>query len=377
MDGIDATFGVLSDTSPGAVVGWNAPQLQTHATMAEVPAATPYAAPDPVVWPEEVAAILAVVPRAQRNGAQWSVPLLLETARGGGITHPRRIAYVLATAQHAARFGAQLVETGSSIGDESDGFFDRYEPATVLGTARGNTQRGDGARFRGRGFVHVSGRADYATWSQRLGLPEQFVNGETVPYFIAFPEAMARPNVAAQTLVRGMRDGIFTGVALGSYVNDKKTDYYNARRVIAGSLQARDVAARDIAVAALAYQTAIEAVHAARHRTHMQDAAHRRTGTPRNFVAEVQDAVEQLAVRGEILAFPTQVLDWSGEARQGKFVQLDERTCALHIGRGLYVRLDIQRDLNGIVPPEGRNVALKRSGEVRPASRNGMPEFWR
>jgi hypothetical protein len=100
-------------------------------------------------------------------------------------------------------------------------------------------------------------------------------------------------------------------------------------------------------------------------------------GAARDLVGEIREAVARLAERGEIMPAPLQVLEWDGEARQGKFVQLDDKTCALHTGRGTYVRLDIQRDLNGIVPPEARNMALKRCGDVRPAARNGEVNFWR
>ncbi len=378
MDRMDLTIGSTSDRSD---IGprWSAEQLHSLAGQSPI-AVTSFSVdvPAPVPEPasqEEIDAILAAVPRGCRNAAAWAVPLLIDTARNGGIKHPRRIAYLLATAHHASNFGKQLVEANPTPpGAGADRFFDRYEPGTPLGAARGNTAPGDGERFRGRGFVHVAGRASYAAWSRRLGMPDRSVDGQAVPFLIAHPEAMARPHVAAQTLVRGMRDGIFTGIALGYYVNDKKTDYFNARRVIDGTSQAREVAAL-----AVVYQNAIEKVAAERHRAQMQQLADQRAAADatRDLLQEVRDAIERLSSRGEIMVHPTQVADWNGEARQGKFVQLDERTCALHMGRGVYVRLDIQRDLNGVVPPEGKNMALKRTGEVRPALRDGEAAFWR
>jgi hypothetical protein len=332
-------------------------------------------APELAAEHAEVEAVVAVVPRGSRANARWAVPLLLDTARAGGITHVRRIAYVLATAQHASQFGAQLVERGAGpVRDGLDRSFDRYEPGTPLGAALGNITPGDGERFRGRGFVHVKGRASYATWSHRLGMPDQVVDDAAVPFFVAHPGAMARPAIAAQTLVRGMRDGIFTGAALGSFVNDKKTDYHGARRVIDGNRHAREVAEIAQAIA-----LAMERLQSDRHAAYMQQLASQRatSASARDLVQEVRDAVERLALRGEMMPVPVQVVEWNGEARQGKFVQLDEHTCALHMGRGTYVRLDVQRDLNGIVPPEGRNMALKRSGDFRPAERHGEGNFWR
>jgi hypothetical protein len=324
---------------------------------------------------QETEAIIAIVPRSCRANARWAIPLLLRAARSGGITHLRRIAYVLATAQHASQFGGQLMELGS--GDATDGHdraFDRYEPGTPQGAALGNTEPGDGARFRGRGFVPVRGRAAYAIWSHRLGLPDEIIADVATPFFVAHPAAMAQPGVAAQTIVRGMRDGLFTGVALGSHVNDKRTDYVRARRVIDGMKYARDVAE-----IAQSFAAAMERIQSDRHwaRMHQLSSARAANPAPQALIDDVRDAVERLAARGEIMPEPAQVVEWNGEARQGKFVQLDERTCALHMGRGTYVTLDVQRDLNGIVPPEGRNMALKRSGDVRPAARHGEVNFWR
>jgi hypothetical protein len=316
---------------------------------------------------EEVDAIVLATPRALRTHARSAAPLLLTAARGGGITHLRRIAYLLATALHGSQFGAQLIEPGT------DEVLARYDPETDAGSALGNVHPGDGARFRGRGFVYVRGRAAYAAWSKRLGMPDVIVNGTVTPFFVAHPAALARPQVAAQTIVRGMRDGIFTGVALGTYVNDKKTDFHNARRTIDGSRHAREVAAY-----AEMFSHAIESVHAARHDARMQAAALRlRPPGTRDLIGEINEAVERLAARGEVMPIPVSVVDWNGEARQGKFVQLDERTCALHMGRGMYIQLDVQRDLNGVTPPEGRNMSLKRSGDVQPAVRHGNATFWR
>ncbi len=359
MDGVDLTLGSGAAGTTG----------ETSLGNASAPAPALHASQD------EIDAIVAVVPRACRANAMWAVPLLVNTARAGGVTHLRRIAYLLATAQHASHFGARLEERGIGPGaDGVDRSFERYEPGTPQGLALGNTQPGDGARFRGRGFVYVRGRASDATWSQRLAMPDALVDGTPVPYFIAHPEAMARPGIAAQTLVRGMRDGLFTGIALGYYVNDKKTDYHSARRVVGGPEHARDVAA-----IALTFARAIEELQTDRHREHMARLAHARAmnAAGRDLLKEIGDAVARLAAVGEIMPLPQEVIEWNGEARQGKFVQLDGNTCALHQGRGTYIRLDVQRDLNGIVPPEARNMALKRSGEVRVAARNGEVNFWR
>ncbi len=87
-------------------------------------------------------------------------------------------------------------------------------------------------------------------------------------------------------------------------------------------------------------------------------------------------AVDRLRSAGQPLATPVKISEWSGDARHGRFVVIDGTTCALHVGRGTYITVDIQRDLNGVTPREATSSMLCRSGAVRePDSRRSYNAY--
>lgn len=59
----------------------------------------------------------------------------------------------------------------------------RYEPPSALATRLGNTQPGDGYRFRGRGPIQLTGRANYRQYGELLG-----ADFEASPELVATPE---------------------------------------------------------------------------------------------------------------------------------------------------------------------------------------------
>jgi predicted chitinase len=60
----------------------------------------------------------------------------------------------------------------------------------------GNTERGDAERYRGRGFVQLTGKDNYAAMATRLRLPELLSN----------PDLALDPAVAARILARFVKD---------------------------------------------------------------------------------------------------------------------------------------------------------------------------
>ncbi len=139
-------------------------------------------------------------------------------------------AYMLATVKHeCADTWQPIIERGSRS------YFDKYETGTSLGTRLGNTDPGDGWRYRGRGYVQITGRANYARLMQALKLgPEADL--------VRDPEQTLRPQIAYQIMSGGMRKGLFTGKKLSDYIGPGKCDYRNARRIINGLDQAQRIA---------------------------------------------------------------------------------------------------------------------------------------
>lgn len=177
--------------------------------------------------PLNVQGAIQAVPGGHRSAASTSFPLICSECQRQGVTDKQQVAYILATTVHESGAGKNMTEFASG---------QAYEGRSSLG----NTQSGDGPRFKGRGFVQVTGRRNYQQWSRKLGVD-----------LVGNPELARRPDLAARILVQGMREGTFTGRRLGDYVGGGKQDFENARRVVNGRDKAGPIAAmaRNIAAA--------------------------------------------------------------------------------------------------------------------------------
>lgn len=155
---------------------------------------------------------------------------LLDTWEGHYALDPvEHLAYDLGTAFHET---ARTMQPITELGARS--YFDKYEPGTTLGTRLGNTEAGDGFRFRGEGHVQNTGRANARCAGARLSQ----VLGAQVD-LEAYPDLRGDPVISAHSLFLGNKEGWWTGKKLGEYLPG---DWEGARRVVNGTDRAAQIA---------------------------------------------------------------------------------------------------------------------------------------
>lgn len=132
-------------------------------------------------------------------------------------------AYGLATAYHETGHTMQPVK---EFGGPK--YFAKYDTGR-LAAALGNTPAadGDGITFAGRGYVQITGYANYKRASDKLGIN-----------FISTPDLALLPKHAADIMVKGCSEGWFTGKAFRHYLPKNgpavSSQFRECRRVING-----------------------------------------------------------------------------------------------------------------------------------------------
>ena len=163
--------------------------------------------------------LIRAIPEGYRTHARKHWPAIVAEAQKQGIKDKGALAYILATTVHESGAGKYMEEIASGSA---------YEGRSDLG----NNRPGDGVRFKGRGYVQITGRNNYTNWGKKLGIN-----------LVGNPELAERPEIAAKILVGGMKSGSFTGRGLDRYFAGSKNDFVGARAIVNGSDKAGTFAA--------------------------------------------------------------------------------------------------------------------------------------
>ncbi len=170
--------------------------------------------------------VQAQVPPDDLSAAKQSVPIILAAAVKYGVTDPAQVGYILATVQRESCFGdprpdcmIEPVEQAIKLG---------YESRTDLG----NVNPGDGVKYRGRGYVQITGRELYRRFGEEIHVDLE-----------SNPDLAVDPQNAAQILIRGMKEGNITYKGpISKYIHGDYHDFYNARMLVNGHDHAQEIA---------------------------------------------------------------------------------------------------------------------------------------
>jgi hypothetical protein len=168
----------------------------------------------------------AATPLANINA---NLPFVLAGLRARQLGDRAMVIMALGTIR-AETEGFVPIDEGRSPYNTRSRPFDLYDPDTRVGAALGNTEPGDGARFKGRGYIQLTGRDNYGRIGRQIGVDlvarPQMANdpgiaGLILAQFLKNKEAAIRTALAGMQLAKARR--LVNG---GSHGLDRFTDTF-------------------------------------------------------------------------------------------------------------------------------------------------------
>lgn len=150
----------------------------------------------PAGYPMQLATVRPLFPATKPANVERYLPYVDAALRAAGLTDRPMLLAALATIRAETEGFVPISELPSHLNTlPGKPPFSAYEPGTEPGRRVGNTEPGDGALFKGRGFVQLTGRDNYRRYGERLGLP-----------LLTQPDLANAPEVAALLLAAFLAD---------------------------------------------------------------------------------------------------------------------------------------------------------------------------
>ena len=164
-------------------------------------------------------------PDAPLSNIKKFLPPVLDALNQQGLGDKDMILMALATIRAETAGFEPINEFKSRFNTSPNGRpFDLYDFRSDLG----NGAVGDGAKYKGRGFIQLTGRANYQKIGQAIGLGNRLVNE---------PQLANDPNIAARILARFLKN---KEQQIREALRKSPKDFVTARKAVNGGTHGLD-----------------------------------------------------------------------------------------------------------------------------------------
>jgi hypothetical protein len=146
-------------------------------------------------------------PAVPIDNVNQNLPLIKTALKEYGLTDKPMLMAAMAILRINSERFAPFTETPNRFNTRGGTPFDAYENRAALG----NTEPGDGAKYIGRGFIGLTGKANYKSFGQQLGIEQELLRN---------PDIANQPDVAARILASYLKrysDPMRSALLAGDY----------------------------------------------------------------------------------------------------------------------------------------------------------------
>jgi hypothetical protein len=152
--------------------------------------------------------VKAMFPDTPSPNIEKNLPHVVAGLRTVGLAD-RNMALMAFSTIRCETEGFKPIDEFKSKFNTRDHDFDLYEPGTDVGHRLGNTKPGDGARYKGRGYIQLTGRFNYNKIGGQIGEPleadpakanDPLIAGRILGQFLKNAEGRVRDDLANNDL---------------------------------------------------------------------------------------------------------------------------------------------------------------------------------